>query len=58
MSIGPGGAIATERAPEKARSQMPGPESVGDRFFLAAEAGMEFSGHLVNLIDGALTIIR
>lgn len=58
MSVDPGGAIATERAPEEARSRMPGPESVGDRFFLAAEAGMEFSGHLVNLVDGELTIIR
>lgn len=58
MSIDPGGAIATERAPEEARARMPGPESVGDRFFLAAEAGMEFSGHLVNLVDGRLTIIR
>ena len=58
MSVDPGGAIATERAPEEARAKMPGPESVGDRFFLAAEAGMEFSGHLVNLVDGKLKIIR
>ncbi len=58
MSVDPGGAIATERAPEEARARMPGPESVGERFFLAAEAGMEFSGHLVNLVDGRLAIIR
>lgn len=58
MSVDPGGAIATERAPEEARARMPGPESVGDRFFLAAETGMEFSGHLVNLVGGELTIIR
>jgi len=58
LSVDPGGAIATERAPEEARARMPGPESVGDRFFLAAEAGMEFSGHLVSLVDGELAIIR
>lgn len=58
MSVDPGGAIATERAPEEARSRMPGPESVGERFFLAAEAGMEFSGHLVTLVDNKLAIVR
>lgn len=58
MSVDPGAAIATERAPDEARARMPGPESVGDRFFLAAEAGMEFSGHLVSLVDGRLAVIR
>ena len=58
MSISPGGAIATERAPEEARARMPGPESATDRFFLAAEAGMELSGHLVDLIDGKLVAIN
>ena len=54
MSLSPGAAIATERAPEHARARMPGPESAGDRFFLAAEAGMELSGHLVDFVDGKL----
>jgi NAD(P)-dependent dehydrogenase (short-subunit alcohol dehydrogenase family) len=57
MSISPGAAIATERAPEEARSRMPGPESSGERFFLAAEAKMELSGHLVDLVDGQLVAI-
>ena len=57
MSISPGGAIATERAPEEARSRMPGPESAGNRFFLAAEAGMDLSGYLVDLVDGKLVAV-
>ena len=57
MSISPGGAIATERAPDEARARMPGPDSAGDRFFLAAEAGMDLSGHLVDLVDGQLTVV-
>ena len=33
-------------------------ETVGNRYVLAAEAGMEFSGHQVALADGQLTIAR
>jgi 3-oxoacyl-[acyl-carrier protein] reductase len=58
MSLSPGAAIATERAPEEARRRMPGPEYAGDRFILAAEAPMEFSGHLVDLVDGKLVVIN
>lgn len=54
MSLSPGGAIATERAPAEARARMPSPESAGDRFFIAADAGMELSGHLVDFVDGQL----
>jgi NAD(P)-dependent dehydrogenase (short-subunit alcohol dehydrogenase family) len=57
MSISPGAAIATERAPEEARRRMPGPEFAGDRFMLAAEAPMELSGHLVDFVDGKLVAI-
>lgn len=57
MSISPGAAIATERAPEEARARMPGPDSSSDRFFLAAEADMDLSGHLVDLVDGRLVAI-
>lgn len=57
MSISPGAAIATERAPEEARTRMPGPDFASDRFFLAAEAGMELSGHLVDLVDGELVAV-
>jgi NAD(P)-dependent dehydrogenase (short-subunit alcohol dehydrogenase family) len=38
--LSPGAAIATERAPEEARKRMPGPELAGNRFVLAAQAGM------------------
>ena len=54
MSLAPGFTIATERAPEEAKARMPGPESSGERYFLAADADMELSGHLVNLVDGKL----
>jgi len=54
MSISPGAAIATERAPDEARSRLPAPDSVGERFFLAADADMDLSGHLVNFVDGKL----
>ena len=52
----PGAQIATEEAPEEARRRMPGPEVVGDRFVLAATAGMELSGHLLDVQDGQLVI--
>lgn len=58
LSLSPGAAIATEHAPEEARRRMPGPDSAGDRFFLAAEAGMELSGHLVDLVDGKLVAVE
>ena len=58
MSLSPGAAIATERAPEEARRRMPGPESAGERFFLAADAPMELSGHLVDLVDGKLVAVN
>jgi NAD(P)-dependent dehydrogenase (short-subunit alcohol dehydrogenase family) len=57
MSLSPGAAIATERAPAEARARMPGPDFASDRFFLAADAGMELSGHLVDLVDGKLEAV-
>jgi NAD(P)-dependent dehydrogenase (short-subunit alcohol dehydrogenase family) len=51
MAINPGGGFATEDAPEKVRSEMPGPEIAGDRFFLAIDADMSLSGRIVTL-DG------
>jgi len=56
VAVSPGGAIATEDAPEEMRGTMPGPESAGNRFVLAAEAGMELSGHRLTLKDGRLAI--
>jgi NAD(P)-dependent dehydrogenase (short-subunit alcohol dehydrogenase family) len=58
LSLGPGGPIATERAPAEARGRMRGPDAAGDRYFLAAQAGMELSGHLVDLVDGDLVAVR
>ena len=56
VAVSPGGAIATEDAPEEIRRRMPGPESAGDRFVLAAKAGMELSGQRLTLKDGALQV--
>ena len=53
-AVHPGAAIATEDAPEEARQRMPGPEIVGNRFVLAAEADLELSGKLLTLKDGQL----
>ena len=54
--LSPGAAIATENAPEEARQRMPGPELVANRFVLAAEAGMDMSGELLDLKDGKLVV--
>ncbi len=53
---GPGSAIATEEAPDDVRSRMPGPESVGDTYLLAAGAPMEFSGFYVRRVDKELIL--
>ena len=58
VAISPGGAIATEDAPAEARGRLPGPESAGPRFVLAAQAGMDLSGHLLSLEDGKLVVDR
>jgi NAD(P)-dependent dehydrogenase (short-subunit alcohol dehydrogenase family) len=57
MSLAPGGAIASEWAPEEARQRLPGPDSAGNRFILAGEAPMALSGHLVDFVDGRLVIV-
>ncbi len=54
--ISPGAAIATEDAPEEARNRMPGPDYVGPRFVLCAEASMEMSGKLLDYEDGVLVV--
>lgn len=58
MCISPGSAIATEWAPAEVRVRMPGPEYAGDRFFLAADADMRLSGHLIEERDGALVVVN
>jgi NAD(P)-dependent dehydrogenase (short-subunit alcohol dehydrogenase family) len=54
MAIGPGGPYATETASPEARASLPGPELSGDRYFLAADAPMELSGRVLDLVDGEL----
>jgi len=54
VMISPGAQIATEVAPDEARQRMAGPEFVGQRFVMAAEAPMELSGEVLELADGHL----
>lgn len=54
--VAPEGPFATEDAPEEVRRRMKSPADMGNRFLLAAEAGMEMSGQLVNLKDGRLNV--
>jgi 3-oxoacyl-[acyl-carrier protein] reductase len=57
---GGGGGIITDDSPEwsRARTDGRGVESVGNRYVLAAEASMEFSGHQVEVRDGRLAITK
>lgn len=52
VAMSPGGRIATEEASPEAQAEYDGVESVGNRFVLAAQAGMEVSGKLLNIKDG------
>ena len=52
VMVVPGTQIATELAPLEARQRMAGPEFVEQRFVLAAQVGMEMSGHVLVLKDG------
>ncbi len=56
VAVSPGAQIATEEAPEEARARMPGPDFVGNRFVLAAQAPMELSGELLTLENGSLVV--
>ena len=58
LALSPSGAIATEDAPAEARQRMPGPETLGDLFVLAAEAPMELSGKLVTFKEGRLAVVE
>lgn len=49
VAISPGGAIATEEAPEDVRQRLPGPDHVGNGFVLASRLGMEDTGKLLQL---------
>ena len=56
VTVNPGAAIATEDAPEEARQRMPAPSFVGERFVLAAQVGMEYSGKLLTMENGKLIV--
>ena len=59
VAIGPGSGgqgIAHEEAPEEARARMPGLDSIGNRFVVAAQAPMELSGKLLDVEDGKLVL--
>ena len=56
VAIAPGGAIATEDAPDSVHQQMAGLDTLGNRFVLAAEVGMEMTGQLLTFNKGRLEI--
>ncbi len=58
VAFSPKQAIATEDAPEEARKRLPGPESLGNGFVLAAQAGMELTGKTVEHRDGKLVVVE
>ncbi len=54
VAFSPKQAIATEDAPEEARRRLPSPESLGNGFVLAAQAGMDLTAKTVEHRDGRL----
>jgi 3-oxoacyl-[acyl-carrier protein] reductase len=54
VSVAPGGAIATETAPDKAKLELPGPDVLGDTFVLAAQLSLDASGQCFTYEDGKL----
>ena len=57
VAIAPAGAIATENAPDEARSQLPAPDSLENAFVLAAQAPMDLSGETLRLQGGRLVVM-
>jgi NAD(P)-dependent dehydrogenase (short-subunit alcohol dehydrogenase family) len=57
VAFSPKQAIATEDAPEEARKRLPGPESLGNGFVLAAQASMEMTGKTVEHRQGKLVAL-
>jgi 3-oxoacyl-[acyl-carrier protein] reductase len=58
VAMSPGGRIATEEASTEAQAEFPGVDSVGDRYVLAAQVGMEFSGKLLDIENGKVVVQR
>ena len=57
VAFSPKQAIATEDAPDEARQRLPGPDSLGNGFVLAAQAGMEMTGKTVEHNNGKLVVV-
>lgn len=57
VAFSPKQAIATEDAPEEARQRLPAPDSLGNGFVLAAQAGMAMTGKTVEHQDGKLVAV-
>jgi 3-oxoacyl-[acyl-carrier protein] reductase len=57
VAFSPKQAIATEDAPEEARKRLPGPETLGNGFVLAAQAGMDMTGKTVEHQAGKLVAV-
>ena len=57
VAFSPKQAIATKDAPAEARQRLPGPESLGNGFVLAAQAAMELTGKTVEHRDGQLIAV-
>ncbi len=57
VAFSPKQAIATEDAPEEARQRLPGPDSLGNGFVLAAQAAMAMTGKTVEHRDGQLVVV-
>lgn len=57
VAFSPKQAIATEDAPEEARQRLPAPDSLGNGFVLAAQAGMAMTGKTVEHQNGKLVAI-
>lgn len=57
VAFSPKQAIATEDAPEEARQRLPGPETLGNGFVLAAQAAMELTGKTVEHRSGELAAV-
>jgi NAD(P)-dependent dehydrogenase (short-subunit alcohol dehydrogenase family) len=56
VALGPGGTIAHEMAPEEARQRVAGTDIIQNRFVLAADVGLDMSGHLLDLKEGRLVV--
>jgi NAD(P)-dependent dehydrogenase (short-subunit alcohol dehydrogenase family) len=59
LMVSPGGAMASEDAPEHVKAAYPGPGLIGARFVLAAQAPLDLSGEVVDLDEaGRLVLVN